>query len=63
MRSILTTVLAYLFGVNVEIDGRSFGPPKPSLDSASGACEKLGGAEVDGLSETAGGTEATLARR
>jgi hypothetical protein len=29
MRSLLTTVLAYLFGVNVEIDGRSYGPPKP----------------------------------
>jgi hypothetical protein len=29
MRSLLTSVLAYLFGVNVEVDGRSYGPPKP----------------------------------
>jgi hypothetical protein len=63
MRFILTTVLAYLFGVNIQIDGRPYGPPKPRWDRPSGASENLGGAEADGLSETIREPAATLARR
>jgi hypothetical protein len=63
MRSTLTTVFAYLFGVHVQIDGRSYGPPKPRWDSPPAACENLGKAEADGLSETTREAAVAHARR
>jgi hypothetical protein len=48
MRSILTAILAYIFGVNVEIDGRSYGPAKPSLDPAREHLTKPEGVHPDG---------------
>jgi hypothetical protein len=48
MRSILTTILAYIFGVNVEINGRSYGPAKPSLDLAPEHLTKPEGVQPDG---------------
>ena len=42
LRSVLLTFLAYVFGVNVEVDGHSFDPRKPLLaDSSKSAAEPL----------------------